>query len=194
MAVESHLGAYGACPVRLICHDVEDILPAEASNDTVQTLDGSGAPIAEDVGGCGEWQEMAEEYVKSTTTPTEKFDIMHKAFHSLNYRERGWDPPDWSFDWFDIGDAQRAIKKALNSPTNAYGRQPMIGVPDYGKIVRRVTDQETGEIREVASPVLDSVDLPARGAEDPMVCAGYRGRYYCSRSCQQVSGDPLSPG
>lgn len=161
-------------------------------------MSGSGAPIAENIGGCAEWQEMTEEYVKPTTTPDEKFDIMHKAFHSSNYRERDWDPQGWSFDWFDIGNAQRAIKKALNSPTTTYGRQPITGVSDCDKIVRRVTDPETGQIREVVSPMLDSVRRSACaecGRPDGLkIFTGCRGRYYCSGICQQVSSDLLFPG
>ena len=177
---------------------MEDILPEEASSGAIQVLGGSGAPIAEDIGGCAEWQEMTEKYVNSTTTPDEKLDIMHKAFHSLNYRERDWDPLGWSFDWFDLGDAQRAIKRALNSPTTTYGRRSITGISDCDKIVRRTVDQETGRIREVVSPMLDSVRRSACtecGRPDGLkVCTGCRGRYYCSRSCQRVSCDPLFPG
>ena len=172
---------------------MEDILPVEASNGVVQVLDGSGAPIAEDIGGCGEWQEMTEDYAKPTTTPHERFDIMHRAFHSLNYRERDWDPQDWSFDWFDIGDAQRGIKMALNSPTTTYGRRPVTGVPDHNMILRRVTDPETGQIRDAVSPILDRVHRSACaecGRPDGLkVCTGCRGRYYCSENCQRVSSD-----
>jgi len=172
---------------------VEDILPAETSNGAVQVLDGSGAPIAEDIGGCADWQEMTEEYVKATTSPREKFDIMHRAFHSWNYRLRDWDPEDWSFDWFDLGDARRAIKKALNSPTSTYGKPSVSGVSDRDRIVCVSVDPDTGRIREVASPILDSVRRSACaecGRPDCLkVCTGCRARYYCSGGCQQVSVD-----
>ena len=176
---------------------MEDILPTETSNGAVQILGGSGASIAEDIGGCAEWQEMTEDIRKPTTTLCEKFDIMHRAFHSVNYRERGWDPQGWSFDWFDVGDAQRAIKKVLNSPTTTYGRQPVLGVCDRDKVVRTVTDPDTGQTREVVSPILDRVQRSACaecGRPDCLkVCTGCRGRYYCSGDCQQVSDDPPFP-
>jgi len=133
--------------------------------------------------------------VKSTITPREKFDIMHRAFHSLNYRERDWDPPGWSFDWFDLSDAQRAINKALNSPTTTYGKRSVTGVPDCDRVVHQFVDPETGQVREVVSPMLDSVQRSACaecGRPDGLkVCAGCRGRYYCSSGCQRVSDDSI---
>lgn len=177
---------------------MESILPADASSGAIQVLAGSGAPIAEDIGGCAEWQEMTEEYIKPTKTPDEKFDIAHRAFHSLNYRERYWDLEGWSFDWFDIDDARRAIKKALNSPTTRYGRLTVAGISDLGKIVRLVTDPETGQVKEEVSPILDSVKRSACAEcgrpDDLKFCTGCRARHYCSESCQQVRGDPSFPG
>jgi len=140
---------------------------------------------------------MTEEYVKPTTTPCEKFDIMHRAFHSFNYRERYWEPQGWSFDWFDVSDARRAIKKALNSPTTTYGRLSVIGISDCDKIVRRVMDPSTGQAREEVSPILDAVRRSACAQcgrpHELKVCTGCRGRYYCSGDCQQVSGDSPFP-
>lgn len=173
---------------------MEDILPAEASIGAVQVLDGSGASVAEDIGGCSDWQKMTEEYAKPATSPHEKFDIMHRAFHSYNYRLRDWDPEGWSFDWFDLSDARRAIKKALNSPTSTYGKPSVSGVSDRDKVVYISVDPDTGRTREVASPILDSVRRSACaecGRPDGLkVCTGCRARYYCSGGCQQVSDDP----
>jgi len=127
--------------------------------------------------------------VKPTNSPGEKFD-----FHSLNYRLRDWDPPDWTFDWFDASGAQRAIKKALNSPTTTYGKQSVDGISDRNKIVSVFVDPDTGKIREVVSPVLYSVRRSACaecGRPDGLkVCTGCRGRHYCSGGCQKVSGVP----
>ena len=140
---------------------------------------------------------MTEEYVKPTTTPREKFDIMHRAFHSINYRERDWDPEDWSFDWFDVDDARRAIKKALNSPTTTYGRRSMRGISDSDRVVNYVMDPETGRRREEVSPVLDKIkrSVCAKcGRPDGLkLCTGCRARYYCSEGCHQVSDDPPLP-
>lgn len=183
--------------VQLTCTQVEEIVPTETSSGVVQVLGGSGAPVAEDIGGCAEWQEMTEDIVKPTTTLGEKFDIAHRAFHSLNYRERYWELKGWSFDWFDVSDARRAIKMALNSPTTTYGRLPMTGVPDRDRVVRWVPDPETGRVREEVSPILDDVKRSACtecGKPDGLkLCTGCRARYYCSEGCQQVSGGPSSP-
>lgn len=140
---------------------------------------------------------MTEEYAKATTPPHEKFDIMHRAFHSYNYRLRQWDPRVWSFDWFDISDARRAIKKALNSPTTTYGKPSVTGVSDRDTIVGVSVDPDTGQTKEVASPILDSVQRSACaecGRPDSLkLCSGCRARYYCSEGCQKVSGYPPFP-
>lgn len=179
-------------------------------------IDGAGAHPPDGVA-ASTWSEMLENYDKSPNCYRD--EILEMLYSATNYSSKRR-VKDFDFEEFDLEAARRAVADTLNSKASipSLAKQFVVPFTDEESMRAQVATHN-GTLKKgqkiVKTPVLDEHGVPTGtyleeavnetrrdrlsntacancgSPNDLKACSGCKQMYYCSRSCQRVSLNPI---